>query len=43
MEVIKDNQFVGYLSKESCGNKGEKVMIDLQAKINGDYLKFSQF
>ena len=43
MEVIKDNQFVGYVSEESCGNKGEKVMLDLQPKINADYLSFSQF
>jgi len=43
MEVIKDNQFVGYVSKESCGNKGEKLMIDLQPKINGDFIRFSQF
>ena len=43
MEVIKDNQLVGYVSKESCANKGEKLMLDLQPKINGDYLRFSQF
>ena len=43
MEVIKDNELVGYVSKESCGNKGEKLMIDLQPKINGDLIRFSQF
>jgi len=43
MEVIKNNQSVGYVTKESCGNEGEKVMLVLQPKINGDYLRFSQF
>tara|TARA_Y100001978_G_scaffold189944_1_gene192673 strand:+ start:66 stop:755 length:690 start_codon:yes stop_codon:yes gene_type:complete len=43
MEVIKDSQSVGYVSKESCGNEGEKVILDLHPKINGDYLRFSEF
>ena len=43
MEVIKNNKFIGYVSKESCGNKGEKVIVDLQPKIKGDYLRFSEF
>ena len=43
MEVIKDNQSVGYVSKVSCGNEGEKVILDLHPKINGDYLRFSEF